>query len=263
MLIAILYCIGDIEAALSTPTGYPFIEIFTYATRSASGGTAVSALIIVMFGACAISTLASASRQLWAFSRDNAVPNARMVAYVHPKMKVPVASIGITCLISALLSIINVGSTTVFNAVVSLTVSGFFCSYILPFSFLLHKRVTKSRAVSQSAIQLGQVGLTRQCVGDCLELPCFVLQLLATEHPCDASEHELEPATVGCCEYLRTCVLGDTWKECQQGADRGDTSREDRNGNCHWERCLVMQYGGYVATVLSPTHIHIKSCALR
>ncbi|KAL1652546.1 hypothetical protein SLS61_004851 [Didymella pomorum] len=159
MLIAILYCIGDIEAALSTPTGYPFIEIFTYATRSVSGGTAVSALIITMFGACAISTLASASRQLWAFSRDNAVPNARMVTYVHPKMKVPVVSIGITCLVSALLSIINVGSTTVFNAVVSLTVSGFFGSYILPFSLLLHKRITNPEQLPKAPYSLGKWGV--------------------------------------------------------------------------------------------------------
>jgi choline transport protein len=40
MLIAILYCLGDIDAALTTPTGYPFIEIFTQASRSVAGGTA-------------------------------------------------------------------------------------------------------------------------------------------------------------------------------------------------------------------------------
>jgi choline transport protein len=39
MLIAILYCLGDIDAALTTPTGYPFIEIFTQASRSVAGGT--------------------------------------------------------------------------------------------------------------------------------------------------------------------------------------------------------------------------------
>lgn len=57
MLIAILYCIGDIEATLFTLTGHSFIEIFTYVARSVNGGTAVSALIITIFGACAISTL--------------------------------------------------------------------------------------------------------------------------------------------------------------------------------------------------------------
>lgn len=159
MLIAILYCIGDIEAALSTPTGYPFIEIFTYATRSIGGGTAVSALVVVMFGLCTISTLASASRQLWAFARDNAVPNARIMSYVHPRMKVPVVSIGVTCLVSAILSIINIGSSTVFNAVVSLTVSGFFGSYILPFSLLLYRRVKNPDQLPVAPYSLGKWGV--------------------------------------------------------------------------------------------------------
>ena len=159
MLIAILYCIGDIEAALNTPTGYPFIEIFTYATRSVSGGTAVSALIIVMFVACGISTLASASRQLWAFSRDQAVPNARIMTYVHPGLKVPVVSIGVTTLVSVLLSLINIGSTTVFNAVVSLSVSGFFGSYIIPFSLLLFKRIKSPEQLPRAPYSLGKWGV--------------------------------------------------------------------------------------------------------
>ena len=159
MLIAILYCIGDIEAALTTPTGYPFIEIFTHATRSIGGGTAVSALIVAMFGLCMVSILASASRQLWAFARDNAVPNARLMSYVHPKMKVPVISIGVTTLVSSLLSLINIGSSTVFNAVVSLTVSGFFGSYILPFSLLLYRRIKHPEHLPTAPYSLGKWGV--------------------------------------------------------------------------------------------------------
>ena len=39
MLIAVLFCLGNLENALSTPTGFPFIEIFRQATNSTSGGT--------------------------------------------------------------------------------------------------------------------------------------------------------------------------------------------------------------------------------
>lgn len=41
MLLALLFRIGDIDAALKTPTGFPFIEIFTQATNSMGGGTAM------------------------------------------------------------------------------------------------------------------------------------------------------------------------------------------------------------------------------
>lgn len=159
MLIAILYCIGDIDLALTSPTGYPFIEIFTHATRSIVGGTAVSALIVTMFAFCTVSTLASASRQLWAFARDNAVPNAKLISYVHPRMKVPIVSIGVTTMVSCLLSLINIGSATVFNAIVSLTVSGFFGSYILPFSFLLYVRIKSPQRLPTSAFRLGKWGV--------------------------------------------------------------------------------------------------------
>lgn len=37
MLVAVLFCIGDITAAVGSPTGCPFIEIFTQATASKAG----------------------------------------------------------------------------------------------------------------------------------------------------------------------------------------------------------------------------------
>lgn len=141
MLIAILYCIGDIEAALNTPTGYPFIEILTQAVGSVGGGTALSACLIIMFCCATLGIVATSSRQLWAFARDKAVPNARTVSYVHPTMKIPVVAISITATITTLLSLINIGSATVFNAIVSLTVAGFFGSYLIPFSLFLHTRL--------------------------------------------------------------------------------------------------------------------------
>lgn len=79
MLIAILFCMGDVNAALTSPTGYPFIEISTQATKSQAGDTALSAFIIAMFVLANIALVASASRQLWAFARDNGVPNARII----------------------------------------------------------------------------------------------------------------------------------------------------------------------------------------
>lgn len=158
MLIAMLYCIGDVDAALNTPTGYPFIEILTQGTRSIAGGTALSALIFTMFILGTIVNVASASRQLWAFARDNAVPNARAISYVHPKMKIPLVSIAITCSISCLLSLINIGSAAVFNAIVSLTVAGFFASYMVPFSLLLYTRLYHPSKLDFGPWRLGKWG---------------------------------------------------------------------------------------------------------
>jgi choline transport protein len=159
MLIAILYCIGDIDAALSTPTGYPFIEILTQATRSIRGGTALSACLVLMFFCCSLTIVATASRQLWAFARDRAVPNAKAVSSVHPRMKVPLVSICLTGTVTCALSLINIGSATVFNAIVSLSVAGFFGSYLIPLSLFLYKRIKHPEQVPPGPWTLGRWGV--------------------------------------------------------------------------------------------------------
>jgi choline transport protein len=136
--------------------GYPFIEIFTHATSSISGGTGLSVCVILMFTMATMNVVATASRQLWAFARDNAVPNARYISYVHPSLKVPVVSIIVTGCVTCLLSLINIGSATVFNAIVSLTIAGFFGSYLIPFALFLYARVYRPEEVKPGPWTLGR-----------------------------------------------------------------------------------------------------------
>jgi len=150
---------GDIDAALASPTGYPFIEILTQVTGSIPGGTALSALLVVMFCFATLTLVASASRQLWAFARDRAVPHSRAVGYVDQRMKVPLTSIAITCIVTCLLSLINIGSATVLNGVLSLAVSGFFGSYLIPFTLFLYKRIEYPEEILPGPWNLGRWGV--------------------------------------------------------------------------------------------------------
>lgn len=74
MVIATLYCIGNVDDALNSPTDYPFMEILAQATGSIGGATVLAAIIAVMQISGAVGFLASASRMLWSFSQDRAVP---------------------------------------------------------------------------------------------------------------------------------------------------------------------------------------------
>lgn len=76
-LMAILFCVGDIEAAEKTPTGYPFIELFHAATRSAGGATAMVCVILALILCGTIGLIATGSRMTWAFARDNGLPGSR------------------------------------------------------------------------------------------------------------------------------------------------------------------------------------------
>lgn len=89
MLIAILFCAGDLERVLGSATGFPFIEIFYQATDSIAGSTAMTSLIValVIFGAAACFT--TSSRMMWAFARDNGLPFSEYLKRVCSTVRVP------------------------------------------------------------------------------------------------------------------------------------------------------------------------------
>ena len=60
---------------------------------------------------------------------------------VHPRLKIPVNALGLVAVACALLALINLGSTTAFFAVLSLTTLGLYISYIPPIAFLLIRKL--------------------------------------------------------------------------------------------------------------------------
>lgn len=141
MALALLFCIGDIDAALETPTGYPYMQIFYQAVQNLPGA-AVMVSIVIFLSLCAlVGQAASASRQLWAFSRDRAVPGWRYLQRVNSKSAIPVLAITVMTVIAYLLALIVLGSTTAFNNIVSLSVVGLFGSYLIVGVLLLWRRL--------------------------------------------------------------------------------------------------------------------------
>ena len=67
MIVTFCMMIGDVEIALSSPTGYAFIEIFYNATHSKAGTSFMVAIFIIMLLFGCVTNFATSSRQLWAF----------------------------------------------------------------------------------------------------------------------------------------------------------------------------------------------------
>ena len=78
ILIAVLFCDGDLTAALASPTGYPFIEIFYQGTGSLGGANGLTIFILIICITSSFAFIATASRLVWAFSRDRALPGWRI-----------------------------------------------------------------------------------------------------------------------------------------------------------------------------------------
>ncbi|KAI1268033.1 putative amino acid permease [Xylariaceae sp. FL1019] len=157
--IAILFSIGDVDAALSTPTGFPIIEIFYNATKSYPATNAmISALIISIFFS-ALGLLASASRLIWAFARDDGLPFPRYFSHIDKRLGIPVRAILWSELVIVILGLINLGSTTAFNALVSLALLGQYTTYLLPTIFILIRRMSPSKNVPWGPWALGKWGI--------------------------------------------------------------------------------------------------------
>ncbi|KAL5337416.1 amino acid/polyamine transporter I [Aspergillus crustosus] len=144
MLLALLFCLGDIETALATPTGYPFMEVFRSGTGSVGGAAAMSAIVITVCICSTTGMLAATSRQFWAFARDRGVPGWRIWTKVSPTTAIPTYAVLLTTTVAALLALIPIGSAVAFNQLCAMSISGLYLSYILVAGLLLWRRLQGS-----------------------------------------------------------------------------------------------------------------------
>lgn len=86
-LIALLYTMGPLEAALETPTGYPIIEIY-YQAVGRRGCVALMTFGFIVGFAALFNIMAAVSRLTWAFARDEGLPFSKFFAHVRSS-KVP------------------------------------------------------------------------------------------------------------------------------------------------------------------------------
>ncbi|KAL8901257.1 MAG: hypothetical protein Q9207_005289 [Kuettlingeria erythrocarpa] len=140
MVLTFCFCIGDLDSALSSPTGQPYIEVFYNATHSHSGTTVMTVVIASLTFCNTVNNVASSSRQLYAFARDRGLPFSPFLSKVQPGRAIPLNSILVCFIVTCLLSLINIGSTVAFNAIVSLGAAALFSSYIISISCILLKR---------------------------------------------------------------------------------------------------------------------------
>ncbi|KAK8118007.1 amino acid/polyamine transporter I [Apiospora kogelbergensis] len=142
MLVATLFCMGDIDAAFAEDPLYPYMPIFRNAIGSTAGAVALSAVIVTMIFVAATGCLASTSRIYWAFARDRAIPGWRFLKKTSTRTGIPRNSVLTAAVIAAILSLINIGSATAFNGVISVSIAGLMGSYFMAASLLLYRRVT-------------------------------------------------------------------------------------------------------------------------
>jgi choline transport protein len=81
-VLVLLFCIGNVQDALHTATGYPIIQIFYQATGSVKAATAMMSLVTLLGLTSSLGVVASVSRLTWAFARDGGLPFSDFFAHV-------------------------------------------------------------------------------------------------------------------------------------------------------------------------------------
>lgn len=157
MIITYCFCLGSLDV-LESPLGTPYIQVFYNSTQSIGGATAMAVIIIVMIIFCNLTMIATASRQLFAFARDDAIPFNNWFSYVKPGWDVPFNSIMTTFITTSLLSLIGIGSPVALNSILSLTTVAILTSYICSIGCIIWRRWT-DQPLLPSKFDLGKWGL--------------------------------------------------------------------------------------------------------
>ena len=164
MSITFAYCLGPLQTSITPPYFFAFIGTFYTATNSHAGATVMSCLITILTLCSAITNVATGSRQMFAFARDNGLPFSGFLSYVRPGWDIPLNAVLVSFTIGAMLSLINLGSSVAFNAILSIGVVSLLTSYLVSISCILYKRI-RNQPLLERRWSLGKWGLPMNVVG--------------------------------------------------------------------------------------------------
>ncbi|KAF2772174.1 GABA permease [Teratosphaeria nubilosa] len=178
MLLTILFRAGNIDDAINSPTGQPYIEIFLNATGSRAGTAVIVAYIILALIFCAINMVTTSSRQLYSFARDGGLPS--IFAKVSSKQAVPTNAIVATLTFTVVLALILIGSDTAFNIIASIGASAILGSYIVSITTIAYRKMTGYK-LPNSQFPLGKLGLPINIAALCFLWLAFIMVFFPSE----------------------------------------------------------------------------------
>jgi amino acid transporter len=131
LLAGLTFAIQDYAGTQNTSTGVPPAQIFL----DALGNSGATALLLVVIGAqlfCGNAEVAAASRMVFAFSRDNALPGSALWRRVSSRTQTPVNAVLLAVAVACLLAVPSLYSATAYGAVTAINVIGITPAYAIP-----------------------------------------------------------------------------------------------------------------------------------
>lgn len=141
MMISFCFCITDINIIVNSTSNTPVIDVLYTVTGSQAGTIVMGCLLLILNYFASVTTVASASRQCWAFARDKGFPFSKWIEFVRPGWDIPLNAILTVLLISIVLSAIQFGSDTALNAILSVSNAALVFSYLCSIGCVRLKRL--------------------------------------------------------------------------------------------------------------------------
>ncbi|KAL8875393.1 MAG: hypothetical protein Q9205_003305 [Flavoplaca limonia] len=178
------FTMTDIPKLLDSSTGFPFLQLFYDVTGSNAATGVMAAIIIITLIMAVVSEVATASRQIWAFSRDDGLPFSRYLRRVRHGWNIPLNALWVSFGFGVIIALINLGSSVALNAIVSLTISALISSYIVSIGCLVSKRL-RGEAMPPSRFSLGKHGLAINVIALLFLCPIFIFCFFPIATPVD------------------------------------------------------------------------------
>ncbi|TFK37004.1 amino acid transporter [Crucibulum laeve] len=141
--VALAFCMGtDLESIIDNSIEQPMATIL-FNSFGQRGTLALWAFVVVVQFTMGTSMLTTCSRQIFAFSRDGALPFSRWLYDVSPRTHAPINCVWFAAFLSLLLGLLAFAGPAAIGAVFSLVVAAQYVAYSIPISarFLGGKKI--------------------------------------------------------------------------------------------------------------------------
>ncbi|CAG7921092.1 unnamed protein product [Penicillium olsonii] len=157
-VVAMFYCMSDMEAVIHTATGVPIYEIWVQATHSNVAPTVFICLLACIAFFSLNGCQQTASRLTWAFARDNALVMSKYLRVIDPRFQVPIYALCANSAVIFIIGCIYLASSTAFNALIGTGLVLQQVSFCFPAALLLYRRRSATYLPSTRFFKLGIFG---------------------------------------------------------------------------------------------------------
>ncbi|EJD04784.1 amino acid transporter [Fomitiporia mediterranea MF3/22] len=130
--VALAFCMGtDLDSIMNNKIGQPMATIF-FNSFGQRGTLALWAFVVIVQFFMGTSMLLASSRQVFAFSRDGALPLSRILYRMNSHTQTPVNTVWFSAILATLLGLLVFAGDQAINAVFSVAVTASYVAYSIP-----------------------------------------------------------------------------------------------------------------------------------